>query len=83
MSIAEEIIDESMEMLPEKHMESKQEERQDQTELCEWGYTEPECAWETDCGEMFSFEAGGTPKQHKYYYCPHCGRHLKTREMRK
>jgi len=45
--------------------------------ICKWKYTEPECAWEAECGGMFSFIDGG-PRENKYNYCPRCGKLIKS-----
>ena len=36
---------------------------------CHWKRYEPADSWETECGEMLTWEPEGYPP-----YCPHCGR---------
>jgi hypothetical protein len=33
--------------------------------------------WETECGDLFSFNAGG-PTENEFRYCPYCGLKLST-----
>ena len=42
-------------------------------ETCVWAEDE-DGNWDTGCGEMFVFEAGG-PAENGMVFCPYCGKH--------
>jgi len=45
--------------------------------ICMWVWSEG--YYESTCGNSFYFDAGGRPEEHKFTFCPYCGKHLSSK----